>query len=100
MDCRHITFIESRNKLILFHRTCGDTLQCYGKLDSIEKDLPSSLFIRCHKSFIVNALHITEMGENYFRIGQAVISISKNYSKKAKEQYYTYMFSRLDRGSL
>lgn len=97
VDYRDILYIESRDKFVLFHKTDGDILQCYDKLDTIEKELPPELFIRCHKSFIANSSHITEIGGNYFRIGQVVISISKKYLKLAKERYFTYLFSRMGR---
>jgi len=95
LDYRDILYIESRNKLILFHKTDGDILQCYGKLDMIEKVLPPEYFIRCHKSFIVNTSCVTEMGSNYFCINKVVISISKKYLKLAKERYYEYLFSHM-----
>lgn len=95
---RDILYIESRDKLILFHMADESTLQCYDKLDRIEKELPEQSFIRCHKSFIVNAYYITEMGENHFRVGQVVISISKKHLKPAKDQYYAYLFSHMNRG--
>lgn len=100
VDCLDILYIESRDKLILFHMSDGSTLQCYGKLDVIAKELPERSFIRCHKSFIANTLYITEMRENHFRVGQVVISISKKYLKHAKDQYYAYLFSNMGRGPL
>ena len=98
LEYRNILYIESRDKLILFHKTDGDILQCYGKLDEIEKELPLQSFIRCHQSFIVNISSITEMGENYFRLGQVVISISRKNLKHAKEQYYEFLFSHMGKG--
>jgi len=100
LDCRDILYIESRDKLILFYKTDGQVLQCYGKLDTIENELPPRSFIRCHQSFLVNASCITEMGDNYFRVGQVVISISKKFFKSAKEQYYSYLFSHMSKGRL
>ncbi len=35
IDCRDIQYIESQNKLILFHLVDGKTLQCYDRLDKI-----------------------------------------------------------------
>ncbi|MDP4092794.1 MAG: LytTR family DNA-binding domain-containing protein, partial [Bacillota bacterium] len=98
VDCRDILYVESRDKLILFHIAGGNTLQCYGKLDGIEKELQGQSFIRCHQSFIVNTSHITEMGENHFRVGQAVIGISKKHLKTAKDKYYAHLFSQMGRG--
>lgn len=95
VDCREIQYIESCDKRLIFHLAEGKTLQCYGKLDEIIKELPEQLFIRCHQSFLVNILHITEMGENYFRTGPVVIGISKKHLKPAKDQYYAYLFSQM-----
>lgn len=100
IDYRDILYIESRDKFILFHKIDGTVLQCYGKLDEFEKELPPESFIRSHKSFIVNTSHISEMGRNYFRVGQVVISISKKNLKLAKERYYAYLFSHMGRGQL
>lgn len=96
VNCRDIQYLESVNRLLLFHLADASAPQCYGKLDEIIKKLPERLFIRCHQSFIVNASAVTEMGENYFRVGQVVIGISKRYLKPAKDQYYTYLFTHLD----
>lgn len=96
VDCCDIIYIESRDKLILFHLADGRTLQCYGRLDGLIKELPEKSFIRCHQSFIVNTSYITEMGGNHFRVGQVVIGISKKHLKPAKDQYYRYLFSYMD----
>lgn len=98
VNCRDICYIESRDKLLLFHLSDMKTLQCYEKMDEILKELPEQLFVRCHQSFLVNIRYVTEMGENYFRVGQAIIGISKKYLKPAKDQYYSYLFSLLDGG--
>ncbi len=100
VDCRDILYIESQDKLILYYISNGTRLQCYGKLDDVEKELPGQTFIRCHKSFIVNAAHIREMADGFFIVGQAKVSISKNRMKSAKDKYYSYLFSQMGRGKL
>jgi DNA-binding LytR/AlgR family response regulator len=99
VDCRDILYIESRDKLLLFHLAGGGVQQTYMKLEELTQFLPKLSFIRCHQSFIVNISHITEMGESYFRLGPVLIGISRKYLKTAKEQYYTYLFSHM-RGGL
>lgn len=98
LDCREILYIESRDKLLLFHLADDSVLQTYWRLDEVLTELPNQSFIRCHQSFIVNISHITEMCENYFRIGQVPISISRKYLKSAKEQFYTYLFAHMSGG--
>jgi Response regulator of the LytR/AlgR family len=98
MDCRDIRYIESRDKLILFHLVDESVLQCYGKLDEILRELPEQSFFRCHQSFLVNLSHVTEIGDNYFRIGQTMIGISRKYGKEAKDRYYACLFSHMGGG--
>jgi DNA-binding LytR/AlgR family response regulator len=94
--CRDILYVESRNKIILFHMVDNTTMQCYAKLDEISKQLPGDTFIRTHQSFIVNIYHVTEMSENYFRIGPLTINISKKYLKAAKDKYFDYLFTHIN----
>lgn len=100
VDCRDIQYIESQDKLLLFHLTDESILQCYGKLDTILNDLPERSFFRCHQSFVVNLSHVTEACENYFRVGQTMIGISRKYGKEAKDKYYACLFSRMQEGLL
>ncbi len=96
--CSDIQYIESREKIIYFHMADKTTLQCYAKLDETLEQLPRETFIRCHQSFIVNILHVTEMGDRHFRIDPAVIGISKKHLKESKEKYFAYLFAHLNRG--
>jgi DNA-binding LytR/AlgR family response regulator len=98
--CRDILYIESRDKTICIHRTDRSIVHCYAKMDDILKKLPVESFIRCHQSFAVNILHIDEIMDNYFRISLDVINISKKYHKAAKEKYFSYLFTHLNRGIL
>lgn len=98
VDCRDILYIESQDKLLLFHLVDENVLQCYGRLEKILKELPEQFFLRCHQSFIVNLFHVTEMGGAYFRVGLAMIGISRKYGKEAKDRYYAYLFSRMGGG--
>jgi len=98
--CQSILYIESKDKIILFHMTDRTTLQCYAKLDEILKQLPEESFVRCHQSFAVNIFHATAMAENHFRIGPAVISISKKYQKESKDKYFEYLFTHMNHRGL
>lgn len=96
--CRDIIYIESSDKIILFHMQNKTILKCYGKLDEILTKMPEGFFIRCHQSFAVNLLHISEMGDSYFRVDAVSISISKKYLKDAKDKYFDYLFQHMSRG--
>lgn len=100
VDCTDILYIESRDKQLLFHLNDGSVLKTYWRLDEAITQLPEKFFVRCHQSFIVNMSHVTEMGENYFRIGHVMIGISRKYLRSAKDQYYAYLFSHMGGGAL
>lgn len=93
---RDILYIESRDKIILFHIEGRPTLQCYDKLEVILKQLPEESFIRCHQSFAVNIFHVTEMGKNHIIIGPDVINISQKYQKASKDKYFEYLFKHMN----
>ena len=95
---RDILYMESNEKLICFHMSDGSQLMCYTKIDEVLKQLPETSFVRCHQSFAVNICQVTEMAGNYFRIGPAMINISRKYLMASKEKYFTHLFNYLDRG--
>jgi DNA-binding LytR/AlgR family response regulator len=95
VNCSDILYLESRDKLLLFHLADGSVLQCYGRLEEILRELPRQFFLRCHQSFIVNLTHVAEMGENYLRVGPAVISVSRKFRKEVNDRYYAYLFSHM-----
>jgi DNA-binding LytR/AlgR family response regulator len=95
VNCSDILYLESRDKLLLFHLADESILQCYGRLEEILKELPGQFFLRCHQSFVVNLTHVAEMGENYLRVGPAVISVSRKFRKEANDRYYAYLFSHM-----
>lgn len=97
VDISRIVYIESRDKLSLFHMADGSLLKTYKKLDQVMAELPEALFIRCHQSFIVNTTHIIEMGESYFRVEQTLLGISRKYMKSAKDHYYAHLFAPMGR---
>ena len=95
---RDILYMESNEKLICFHMSDGRQLMCYTKIDEVLKQLPESVFVRCHQSFAVNICHVTEMAGNCFRIGPDTVNISRKCFKASKEKYFNHLFNYLDRG--
>jgi DNA-binding LytR/AlgR family response regulator len=49
------------------------------KLQDFEDQLPSEIFIRCHKSYIVNKNHITKLLKNEIEIQNTTIPIGITY---------------------
>lgn len=54
-------------------------LLIFDSMTTIEKDLPSSLFLRTHKSYIVAIEKIQQIEGNLIRIGKKSIPIGNFY---------------------
>lgn len=86
---KDICYIESQRAQLLIHTVHMD-YATYGKLDDVQAEL-SRQFIRCHKSYLVNAAYIEsiDLDTNVFVVHPGRdIHISRNKKKEAKEQYF------------
>jgi len=85
----NIICVESEKRNIVFHLADGES-RVFGKLDDVEK-LFGKKFIRCHKSFLVNAKYVTCIESSKFRlINGECINISRTYRETATEKYYKF----------
>lgn len=87
-----ITYIESSSHILRFHMQNGREYSSYGRLDEIQTRLASDLFVRCHKSFIVNLIHVDKLVREGFHLGNILIPISRTYAQSAKESYHKRLF--------
>lgn len=61
------------------------------KLSDVEAELGKYHFIKCHKSYIVNAAHVTKAHTNYVIIDNCVkIPVSRNEQKHFIDKYHDY----------
>lgn len=82
---KHTTFIIDQTQEV----SCSD------KLDEMIVKLPS-YFIRCHRSFIVNAKKVREVKRNEFILENNVhIPISRTYQKIALDKFKKYLMGNL-----
>lgn len=87
-----ITYIDSCNHALHFHMQDGQEYTSYGRLDEIQTQLASELFVRCHKSFLINLIHVGRLTREGFHIGDKLIPISRTYATSAKECYRRRLF--------
>lgn len=94
----NIAYISSAGHYLHFHMKDGQEYTSYGKLDDAEEQLESDLFVRSHKSFMVNLLHIDKLAKEGFYIGNTLVPISRSYAASAKERCYRWLFGTLQNG--
>lgn len=93
LKCSEIAYISSFNHTLCFHMRDGGEYTSYGKLDELAAQIKSELFIRCHKSFIVNLANVREMDSDGFRTNDdRYVPISRTYSAYAKDSYNKRLF--------
>jgi DNA-binding LytR/AlgR family response regulator len=78
---KEILYLEASSNYTNIITNCGSFLYS-DNLHSFEERLPSQMFHRVHRSFLVNIENITAFEGNIIYMGKAVIPISKAYKEK------------------
>jgi DNA-binding LytR/AlgR family response regulator len=78
-----ILYIEAMSNYIAIVTLQGKNI-IYQSIKSIEEILPKKNFMRIHKSFVINKLHIHLFTANYVEIAQKQIPIGRLYKTETK----------------
>ena len=90
VDFCHIEYIESRNKYITIHCTCGITHMQREKLSDVEKQLDRR-FLRCHQSYIVNMDEVWELRADFRMVSGDVVPIRRKDLSAIRKLYEGYI---------
>lgn len=89
---KDICYIEAMDHILIFHllqqkHTGERQYTCYTTLSKMDSALAERGFLRVHKSYLVNMLHIKKMNCNYVSLdtGKELPVSSKNYSENKKK---------------
>ncbi len=82
----NILYIESLDNYIKI-KTTTNSIICYESLSSMEKELPVDIFIRIHRSFIINIAQIDHYTSSYIKTDDRQFTIGRNY----KENVLNYL---------
>ncbi len=95
MSVKQILYLESqKNRVVIAMAQTGEKLTVYTSLDRFEQLHPSTMWIRAHKSFIVNFLYVEQYTSDKFVLnGGAVIPISRFYKEQAREEFFKLLHS-------
>ncbi len=80
-----ILWLEADDNYTLIHVHNNKTRVIRTPLRELQEQLPPQQFMRIHKSYIVNRLHIKEIATDHVRITDQKLPISRSYSKEVKE---------------
>lgn len=76
-----LIYIEGQREYVTFHTT-KQNITTLASLKELEKKLPSSLFVRAHKSYIVSIKHIELIDKNILHISGKKLPIGASYKEE------------------
>lgn len=89
----NILYIERLNRKVIVH-TKENEIEHIGTLKDFLPLLPSQMFIRCHKSFVVNASKVISVSRlNFVLEGKIEVPVGRAYYKDAMSSILSYLDS-------
>ncbi len=76
-----ILYIEGLDNYIKI-KTTSNSLICYDSLSVMEKELPAEMFLRIHRSFIININQIEHYTSSYIKLDDRQFTIGRNYKEQ------------------
>ena len=89
VEFQNIEYIESRNKYIIIHCTCGIVYTERCKLSDIE-ELLDSRFLRCHQSYIINMDEVKEINTSFLMFSGNTVPIRRKDFAKIRNEFEEY----------
>ena len=89
VEFQNIEYIESRNKYIIIHCTCGIVYTERCKLSDIE-ELLDSRFLRCHQSYIINMDEVKEINDSFLMFSGNIVPIRRKDFAKIRNEFEEY----------
>lgn len=81
IECSEILYIEASGSYSIIRMKDTELTLTY-HLSGIESFIPDTIFLRVHRSYIVNKQYISCLLENTLIIGKATIPIGRTYKEK------------------
>lgn len=88
--------VELDCRATLFHLTTGEVFKTYITLDEVENKLDSEAFLRCHRSFLVNLNHVTDILDTDLQMRNSDrVPLRKNGRKAVCAAVYDFLTRQL-----
>lgn len=84
---KDILYFRSENKTVYMVMQSGETFKFSAKLDDIESEISNKMFLRIHKSYLINHVYVQCYGTDRVKmINGDIVSISKPYRGSVKQK--------------
>ncbi len=82
-----LLWVEADKSYSCIHLKGFKTMIIASNLSSVEKRLPAEDFIRIHRSYLVNLIHVVSLMGNSFKIGNEYLAIGREYRESVLERF-------------
>ncbi|WP_405414668.1 LytR/AlgR family response regulator transcription factor [Maribacter sp. Asnod1-A12] len=82
-----ILYIVSDSEYVTFH-LAGKKIISNQRLKTLEQELPSSLFMRVHRSYIINKNYVTGLKGRDLLLSDTIIPVSDSYYDHVKQELF------------
>lgn len=86
---KDIQYIESIGHNTYFY-TANGTYQAKKGISAIENELSGNFFYKCHRSYIINILHIDSISKNEVKINNTIIPIARGKWQELNKAFLNY----------
>ena len=90
----HILFVEAGGSYCTLHVHGMSSIRLSAPLARVAEHLDGEYFIRVHRSYLVNKLHIESIAGNFLQVGNVSIPVSKFMKKKVLGSLNMLSFSK------
>jgi DNA-binding LytR/AlgR family response regulator len=92
---RDIRYLESKKNKVMIVLAHGECLAVYTTLDELAQSHQSTMWIRSHKSYVVNFLYIEQyLSDKFVLRDGTVIPISRNHKEKVRECFFNLLHNQ------
>ncbi|WP_027634901.1 LytR/AlgR family response regulator transcription factor [Clostridium butyricum] len=96
LQLNKIIYFESNLRKITANINNGESITFYNKMSNLENEINASVFVRCHRSFLINLIYIKNIvGLDIITIDNKHIPISKKYLNNIRNAFMSYIKSKL-----
>lgn len=86
-----IIYVETKDKLSIFHRNNGNDIQIFMTMGEIEKLLPKELFMRVSRSVLVAFDRINYIGEVIYLKNGCTLRYSRHKADEVRDNFRKYL---------
>lgn len=91
-----VIYFESNLRKITAFLQDGKQISFYNKMSKLEEEIHSSVFLRCHRSFLVNLMYVKNLvGCELLTTTNHQLPISKKYLTASREAFANYIKVKL-----